>query len=597
MAKTGKSSPLVVKAQGIFDYLRNSKQYSAWVSEARQAYGLYDGTGHWTQEELEELAKRGQAPTVINKFKPKIDSLAGVEIQTRTQITYRPRNSAPAAEKAALAFTYLATYHQDRLDLVQYNSESFKDGLIGGMGWAEMDSDGKEVLGGWLDPFEMLWDVDDTSPDMSNQHKMARYRWVATAEAIKRFPEHKAKIESMAQLGKGEDDLLTGVPSAQPAGTDYQGISGANFSYFDEKTGMVCFVEVMYKELKTVYKTITENGMYAIFMDRKDAVANRQKGAKIEECEELVNKFIVYMDDTLLDKGICYVQGKHFSYIPWCYARGRLDRVPYGLARAARYPQIEYNKRRSKALHLLNARQVIMDANAVESITELRAEAARPDGIIKKKPGADLQIVDNQALEASQVNLMGISTQELAECMGVFDELMGQQTNTVSGVAQDRRQEASVRTHAFAFSLLKVFKKRVGEALLQAMQATYTGETHVRIPGASQEEGQVIRLNAVDTAGNKQNNTAGLLFDIYVEQVPEFKSVPEEEAARLEQILMNGAGQYLAVPQIAKMLGFREPEKVAEAIKSLLAPSQPQADGASPQAGGVAAEQPSLPQA
>lgn len=593
--QTKKQDELVNKARAIFDYIRNSGQYTTWWTQARADYGLYEGTGHWTADELEVLRQRKQAPSVINKFKPKIDALAGVEIQTRTQTAFRPRNAAKSAVDVAAAFSHLMAYHQERLDLVQYDSEAFKDGLIQGIGWGESDYDGYEVVGGWVDPLEMLWDVDDPTPDMSKQRKMARYRWMPLEDAIRQFEKHEDKLRQMADYNI-QDGLLGGGLVSQSAGADYKSVIGQDFGYYDRTNGMVCIIEVLYKELETVYKVLTPNNTYACFLKEEDAKKFRAKNAKIEETKELVNKFVYYTDNYYLDSGTCIVQGKFFPYTPWVYARGRIDRVPYGLARAARYPQIEYNKRRSKALHLLNSRQVVMDNNAVESISDLQIQISRPDGVISKRPGSELVINDNTPLEASQVNLMNIATMELAEVTGIYDELMGQQTNTVSGVAQQRRQEASVRTHAFAFTLFKRFKKRRGEALLQVLLEAYKDETHVRIIGDN-DLVKIIRLNAEDTEKNILNSTAGILLDVVVEQVPEYDSSPQEEGARLEQILMNGAGQFLTSPEIARALGFREPEKIAQSVQKLFAASQQPADAANAQAGAATANQPSLPQA
>lgn len=594
MAKTNSKDALVNKAKALFNYARTSEQYSKWFTESQESYNLYEGN-HWTDEEIRILQDRGQAPVVVNKFAPKIDALSGVEVQQRTTVTYRARNQAQSSRDIALAYSYLATYIQDQNDTAYSHSASFKDALIGGIGWMEVDYDGYCAITQEVDPYEMMWDVDDMSKDMSNQQYCIRFKWMALEQAKQRFPSMKSDLENMAV--NGSNSTVAGMASfgTIPESGVYTTVASPGFSYYDKENKRVCIIEVHYKELQTVYKTRTTNDIYATFMTEKDARKNKGKQAKVEEVEELVNKYIYYTDQTLLDNGTSVVQGPFFSYIPMLFKRGRLDKVPYGLGRAAKYPQYEYNKRRSKALHLLNTVRVVADANAVESITDLRMELARPDSIIFKKPQHELDIKDNVQMEGAQVQLMQISTQEMAETTGVYDELLGAPGNTVSGVAQVKKQESSVRTHATAFSLLSLAKKRFGQALIYVLNAAYKDETYIPIM-ADDKLVKIIKLNAETPDGEILNSTAGIMFDVYVEEIPETSALPEEESERLTQILMNGQGQMLAVPEIAEKLGFRDPEGISSAVRKLFTSSQPQqAGGATPPPGGIPGNAPSLP--
>ena len=593
MAQT-KKEKLLEKGKRIFNYSRNATQYQRWLTEAAEGDDLYEGN-HWTQDELLVLAERGQAPNVVNKFATKIDALSGVEIENRTNIAYRPRTADPKAADIGLAYTYLASYHQERCDAAAHHSQAFKDMLVTGIGWIELDYDGENIIIGDVNPFEMIWDVDDTTPDMRNQYTNVRQRWMPLQKAIQQFPKHKTELEELAATGTG-DQLLAAGPGAytDTPGGQYVDLPGPDYAYFQKESQRVAIIEINYKELETVYKVRTEAGAYATFLNEKDAKKNKAKDSKVDEVQDLVNKFIFYTADVLLDEGVSIVQGEFFNYIPVVLKRGRRDNVPYGLSRAAKWPQYEYNKRRSKALHLLNAVRVTGDANAVESIEQLRKEVARPDSIVLAKQGTTLKIDTNVDLGKAQYDLLGISSQEIAEVTGVFDDVLGAQTNTTSGIAQAKREQSSVRTAAGGFSMLKLLKKRFGEALVYVMNEAYKDETHVPIM-KNDKLVKLVKLNAETTNGDKLNSTAGIMFDIYVEQTPEYKSIPEEESEKLSQILMNGQVQVLAVPAIAAKLGFRDPEGLSEAVKQLLQPSQPQqgAGGEQPQPAGQPGSTPS----
>ena len=61
-------------------------------------------------------------------------------------------------------------------------------------------------------------------------------------------------------------------------------------------------------------------------------------------------------------------------------------------------PQKEINKRRSKALHLLNVNQVIFDEGAVKDKQATAIEMSRPDGMIEKRKGYEFIIDKNTDL-------------------------------------------------------------------------------------------------------------------------------------------------------------------------------------------------------
>ena len=67
------------------------------------------------------------------------------------------------------------------------------------------------------------------------------------------------------------------------------------------------------------------------------------------------------------------------------------DNNRYGDVRQMISPQDEINKRRSKALHLLNSKNVIADMGAVEDVEAARREIAKADGWVEKMPDAHLR--------------------------------------------------------------------------------------------------------------------------------------------------------------------------------------------------------------
>src|SRR3989304_2735582 len=128
----------------------------------------------------------------------------------------------------------------------------------------------------------------------------------------------------------------------------------------------------------------------------------------ISQVRQRVVRLGIYCGDTLISDDVTPYNHKlninKFPFIPFfCFRKKNGE--PYGYVAPLRDVQREFNKRRSKALHILNTAQVIMDDNAAD-VEESREEAARPDGVLLKKPGSELTIERNLNLAASPFNIM-----------------------------------------------------------------------------------------------------------------------------------------------------------------------------------------------
>jgi len=114
--------------------------------------------------------------------------------------------------------------------------------------------------------------------------------------------------------------------------------------------------------------------------------------------------------------------------------------LPYGVIRRVRDVQKDLNKRASKRLFMLNTNQVIADEGAVDDWDVMRDEVGRPDGVIIKEPGRELEIRRDTEAANGQVEMMQLAATSIQKSAGVAQENMGRQTNAVSGEAIKARQ-------------------------------------------------------------------------------------------------------------------------------------------------------------
>ena len=79
---------MLTKLVGYYENFVDHTEDARQLSERDRDY--YDGK-QWTDEEIETLQKRGQPAIVVNRIKPKVDFLLGVERQQRTMPKAFPR--------------------------------------------------------------------------------------------------------------------------------------------------------------------------------------------------------------------------------------------------------------------------------------------------------------------------------------------------------------------------------------------------------------------------------------------------------------------------------------------------------------------------
>ncbi|MFN7834833.1 MAG: hypothetical protein ACK5NY_03445 [Burkholderiaceae bacterium] len=565
---------ILAKIEARYTHAVNSTQYSRWRRMAEDAYRFYDGL-QWTDEEMEILMARGQPPVVINRIAQMIDSVVGQELQTRTRIAYRPRTLDQTDRLLAEAATALAYQTQELEDTSYKRSLSGKDCLIGGIGWICLtNSDGRPRME-HIDPFEMVWDADDTSSDLSKALYVHRHRMLDILEAKRAFPAYKQDLDDlMTTTGVSNADQL---PFAATGGYD----DSRTLNYADPKLDKVRIIHTQYKKAGKAYrfmdaskrmKQVLEYDVALEFAESKDSITE----VAVDEIWEAF-----WTHGILMYHAPAASQTGELEYLPLVYKRRKNDLVPYGLVEQAKDPQVEFNKRRSKMMHLLNTQGVIADATAIDDPNQLRAELAKPNFVLLKKQGTELRLENNLQLAQGQLQVMNQAALDIQAASGVYEEFMGQETNATSGLAIGRRQLSTTKGKAFFFDTMRRYQKNMGRLLLALMQAAYNEQTVIAVMGDQSQEGREIILNQPSERNGRTyfvNDFATANFDVYVEEVPEYDAPPHEVREAIMQIAGNGQWAILGSPELAAQLGIRNAKEIAKAVAPLIGASQQSAE-------------------
>jgi hypothetical protein len=124
----------------------------------------------------------------------------------------------------------------------------------------------------------------------------------------------------------------------------------------------------------------------------------------------------------------------------------------------------------------------------------LRDEADRPDGLIIKKAGRELDIRRDTDAATGQIEMMQLAAQSIQKSAGVGNENLGRQTNAISGEAIKARQLQGSVVTTEPFDNLRLATQIQGEKQLSLVEQFYTEEKVIRLTG-SRGALQWVRIN------------------------------------------------------------------------------------------------------
>jgi len=499
----------------------NLAKIKEWWTEARTTAAdnrfeqsidadFFDGL-QWTDADADVLKERGQAPLVFNQIQQHIRWILGTERRTRVDYKIHGRNkedTKPAASK-----TKLMKYTDD-VNKAQYaRSSAFSDMTKVGVGWLETgirsDPTDEPLFDRWESWRNMWNDPLAKELDNSDARFVFRAKWLDEDVGIAMFPdrEHIIKESSVSHelFGFGEDDDVGFYSSVHHNHSLDSSLIQSGRSMFDDsfhigvRRKRVRLIECWYRVPENVrlVRSRVSPAHSPLFANQLMRINGREvkTGTLPGPLQQLIDDGHASVYDALkmkvhvaifTHKGLLqdmpspYRHDK-FPFTPmWAFKRDR-DNMPYGVIRNMRDPQEDLNKRRSKALFILSTNRVIADDDAVEDWDELEEQVARPDGIIKKLRGSDLEIHNDTALAREHVMLMDQDRQFLEQSSGVTEENRGESTNAISGTAINLRQSQGSVVTADLFDNMRFALQIHGEKKLSLIEQFYTEPKQFRI--------------------------------------------------------------------------------------------------------------------
>lgn len=450
---------------------------------AEKARDYYDGD-QWTAAERAALAKRKQPCTTINRIKPKVDFLLGMETQRRSlpKAYARTPKHEDDAQAASDALRYVA--EDQKFEVTGSNGfENLSIEGVCGADVAVVQGSGKmNIIITAMMWDRMFWDPHSRKRDFSDAKYLGQVIWMDYADAAAKF--------------KGKTDVLSSTLSSEGSQSDTMD-DVPRIRWSDQKRKRVRIVEMWHLEGDMWHHCqFTKGGM----------LSSMESPYKNDE-DESVPGFI--FGSAFIDR----------------------DGNRYGAVKNWIDIQDEINKRRSKAQHLLSVRQVKYERGAVEDVRKMQAELAKPDGAIEVNPGMMFETLDTGDMAASQFNLLQEAKQEI-DSVGVNAALSGTDQRQMSGRALIARQESGLSELGPLFDAYKQWKLAVYRAAWFRIQQFWDQEMWIRVTD-DEKNARYVGLNQPVTLGQQLMEEAqaqGMTI------TPEMQMQAERDPAMQQQV-------------------------------------------------------------
>lgn len=457
----------------------------------------YYHSSQWTAKQIKAFNARKQPVVTYNRVARKINAVVGLLERQRQD----PRGFArtPQHEHGAEVSTAVVRYVLDQQRWPEKSPIVGLNGAIDGIGGIELlleagDRGDPEIGFDIVDQGGFFYDPTSTRADFSDASYMGIGKWASQADVIAAFPDK----EDLIRAGDESGADLTSDPDS-----DKKWIAGT------EKNRRIRLVDLWYR--------VGEKWFWAIFVG-SGILAEGRSPFKDEKRRDSC-KYIMFSANVDHDG----------------------DR--YGFVRNMKSSQDEINQRRSKGLHILNSRRMVVRDGEGLDVEAIRREAVRPDGVIVVPPGAEAPEFDDGQKAAELNGHIGMlrEAKEEIENYGFNPALMGTGVQSMSGRAIALQQQAGIAELGPYLLGFKGWKLRVYRAIWSAVQQHWTSERWIRVTD-DEELSNWLAINRLEfdpqTGAPTIANALGSLdVDIILDEGPDTINVQADTNESVREVL------------------------------------------------------------
>ena len=437
-----------LELETLVDYFEEAEDSNTEARDVSMRCRDYYNGRQLTQEEKAELKKRGKPEQIYNHIRSEINTLLGVEMQSRTDPRAFPRE--PDADQGAEAATDALRYVCDNTDWAKTRSKCYGDLLIEGMCGVEVVHREKKTRKGTETEIviqrysfdRLFFDPHSADDDFDDARYKGAVVWSDMDALIRQYPDKEEMIEGSI----GPTDTAADL--------------------FEDKPSYKIWSDPKRRRTRVVLMHYLHEGQwhYAKFC----------KGGILEDGVSM------YLDEDGNPECPLILQSMYVG----------VDNDRHGTVLDMLSPQDGVNKRHSKLLHQLNSRQTMGVKGAVDSVKAMKRELASPDGHVELNIEAFLdamsagqkpfEMLQTQDQTAGQFNLLQEAKAELTR-QGANGAMSGKNARGNSGRAIMAEQQAGMTETSPLIDQLSHFTVAVYRAIWNRVRQFWNEEKWIRI--------------------------------------------------------------------------------------------------------------------
>jgi hypothetical protein len=590
-------------------FLRAKRGEKKWRVEKDLCEKFYDGE-QWSTEEKKILKERNQPEVVINRIKPKIDSIVGLELKMAvdTKAFELRSRDFKKAEYISEAFRFI----EKCTNFDEQESVAFKDQIRCGRGWYKTSvrwtGFDAEIITERVNPSDVFLDPYCRRMDLMDAKDISESIWQDAEDTKSLFPQFENRIDQVffdSGAGAGwKSDKQTEAKGDQykQGGDETDNLDLKEFVQKDKKRLRV--VSTYYRE--PVQKKFFFDPTVQMLEDVTEASKSDLEKIKkafpnAQEFLEIRYKLNVatYIWNQILEQKLDIKPRDRFGRFDFVLVPGiafesqDLQGQYQGMVSQMIDLQREINMRRSKMLHLLNTNRARFEKGAFDDPTAARKEWAKADGWLEQNPQFQFVADSNVQIAESQFQLLQEAKSEI-DNTGVRGEIEGL-SKASSGRDFMLRHEAATQMLAPYLYNLRSARRQVAQRWLYYIQGLWTSPRTFSL--SDDQEAPPIEINKVDPlTGQKINDVTVGEYDVVIEEAPETLNLRSEDFDKLLKMAQTGIAvppellvelSSLSAVQKQKILQSIDAQKQAQAQMMQMQMLQAQQAGTQPVPGGV----------
>lgn len=500
------------------------------IDEQRLSWRYYYAD-QYDRKQLKVLHARGQPPIVFDRTGRKIDGLVGVIRKLRTDPKAFPRTQAQ--ESGAEVATQVIRTVLDSSQFESIEAECARDAAVHGIGVAAQTliaGDKGDPDTGWeyTDPRTFFYDPRSVKPDFSDARYMGTYKWA------------------------GEDEIDEIVPGkADELGQSDYGV----YTAFDTDR------EILWRDEQKRWRLVDhwwiERGMWHWCLHVGSVEIMRGQTPFFNDRGQPLCKYRAFAN--MIDH-----DGDHIGYI-----------------RRLKGPQDAMNQHRSKALWIMNTRQLKIRkgvADAMGGMETVRQQAARADGVLEyPNSPEDIEVIQPQQEFLQQTQYYEDAKQEI-ETFGPNQALLGDLGQSASGRAYAMAQQAGLAELGPFLKNFRMWKLSIYEASWWAAQRYWTAERFIRVTD-DQGLAQFMQINGLTVHPQTMqpaliNALGSINVDIVIDEGPNTETVMGD----VYDTLMALAQNKVPIPPAVIIETSSLPGEVKKKLTGMLSQPDPAAE-------------------